>query len=132
MLFNIFYINSFIFRFVSKFCSKTSKLNQFGPQLYRCYATTIEKELEVPMFCDLHVQIPYNLHVKPLNVHKYHNCDKLLLKFDKQICDTLKYDINGNQITVVDEKQNYDDSENIELRIKAPVKASMLYQTISI
>lgn len=101
-------------------------MKQFAPQFYRCYATTIEKELEVPMFCDLHVQIPYSLNVKPLNVHKYHNCDKLILKFDKQIENTLKYDVNGNQITVIDEKQEYDGHEKIELSIKAPVKASML------
>lgn len=80
------------------------------------------------MFCDLHVQIPYNLYIKPLNVHKYHNCDKLILKFDKKTQDTLKYDVNGNQITVVDEKQKYDNSEKIELSIKAPVKASRFYE----
>lgn len=92
--------------------------------MYRCYATIIEKELEVPTFCDLHIQLPYNVYVKPLNVHKYHNCDKLILKFDKSIQDTLEYDLNGNQITIIDSKQKYHNPEDILLSIKAPVKAS--------
>lgn len=92
--------------------------------MYRCYATIIEKELDVPMFCDLHIDVPYNLYVKPLNVHKYHNCDKLILKFNEKIQDTLKYELNGNQITIVDDQMKYDESKNMELSIKAPVKAS--------
>lgn len=77
------------------------------------------------MFCDIHVEVPYNFYIKPLNVHKYHNCDKLILKINERTQDTLKYDLNGNQIAIIDDQKNYDVAENIELSIKAPVKASV-------
>lgn len=91
--------------------------------MYRYYATIIEKELEVPMFCDLHIQVPYDLYIKPLNVHKYHNCDKLILKVDERTQNTLKYDLNGNQVTIID-KEKQSDPKDIVLGIKAPVKSS--------
>lgn len=101
-----------------------SKLKFLAPPLCRHYATITEKELEVPTFCDLHIQLPYSLYVKPLNVHKYHNCDKLILKIDKRIEDTLEYDINGNQITIIDIKGKSSNEEDLLLSIKAPIKSS--------
>lgn len=101
------------------------KLKYFAPHLFRrSYATILEKELEVPTFCDLHIQIPYSIYVKPLNVHKYHNCDKLILKFDESVQNSLEYDLNGNQITIIDNSNKSDDYKDILLSIKAPVKAS--------
>lgn len=113
-----------ISRIFSLFFNTVSKLKSLAPKLYRCYATVIEKELEVPTFCDLHIQIPYNLYVKPLNVHKYHNCDKLILKVDERVQDTLEYDLNGNQVTIIDNQEKCDDYKDILLSIRAPVKAS--------
>lgn len=62
--------------------------------------------------------------MKPLNIHKYHNCDKLILKIDERIQGTLQYDLDGNQITIIDDKEIYDSYDDILLSVKAPVKAS--------
>lgn len=82
----------------------------------------MEKELEVPPFCDVHVDVPYNVRLKPVDIHKYHNCDKLLVQIDERCEESLQYDVDGNRVTIIDK---FESKENdLLMKIKAPVKSS--------
>ncbi|VEN41767.1 unnamed protein product [Callosobruchus maculatus] len=89
----------------------------------KTFATYVEKELEVPTFCDVHIDLPYSVTVKPLNVHKYHNCDKLIIKIDDRCKDSLQYDVDGNQVKIDETVERKED--DVMCYVKAPVKANL-------
>nr|CAH7712213.1 unnamed protein product [Callosobruchus chinensis] len=89
----------------------------------KAFATYVEKELEVPTFCDVHIDLPYSVTVKPLNIHKYHNCDKLIIKIDERCKDSLQYDVDGNQVKIDETVER--NEEDVMCYVKAPVKANL-------
>ncbi|KAJ8919057.1 hypothetical protein NQ315_016963 [Exocentrus adspersus] len=92
----------------------------------RNYVTITKRELEVPTFCDVHIDLPYNVHVKPLNVHKYHNLDKLIIQAHPSVEQHIEHDINGNQIKIFNREGRHSDIPNdMFCSIKAPVKANL-------
>ncbi|CAH1173534.1 unnamed protein product, partial [Phaedon cochleariae] len=89
----------------------------------RAYGTRLNKELDVPTFCDIHVDLPYSVNVKPLNVHKYHNCDKLIIQQEGELLeDTLNCYVDGNHVQIEDVGKN---DTSVVCNIRAPVKANL-------
>ncbi|XP_018562520.1 uncharacterized protein LOC108904442 [Anoplophora glabripennis] len=94
--------------------------------LFRNYVTIAKRELEVPTFCDVHINLPYNLVVKPLNIHKYHNLDKLIIQVHPSIEQNVEHDIDGNQVKIFNNKEvSHDIPNDIFCSVKAPVKANV-------
>ncbi|CAH2017783.1 unnamed protein product [Acanthoscelides obtectus] len=89
----------------------------------KAFATYVEKELEVPTFCDVHIDLPYSVTVKPLNIHKYHNLDKLIIKVDERCENSLQHDVVGNQVKI-DETVDIEEKD-VMCYVKAPVKANL-------
>lgn len=107
------------------FLGFSSNVKRIHPRVFRNYVTIAKRELEVPTFCDVHINLPYNLQVKPLNVHKYHNLDKLIIQVHPSIEHNVEHDINGNQVKIFNNAEVDDDiAKDIFCSVKAPVKAS--------
>lgn len=95
---------------------------QLAANFTRKYSKSIEKELEVPTFCDVYITVPYNLNIKPLNIHKYHNFDKLIIEHDGESDKDLEFSVNGNHVTIIDKTEN----TSINCNVKVPIKASKM------
>ncbi|KAH1022415.1 hypothetical protein HUJ04_011820 [Dendroctonus ponderosae] len=93
-------------------------------QLYRrCSDLSIVKtQLEVPTFCDIHVDLACKVRIKPLNVHKYHNSNAFLLQTDQKYDNDIEHYIDGNKVVV---KGHTGLNPNALCSIKAPVKANL-------
>jgi hypothetical protein len=87
---------------------------------WRYFSDVFRQELTVQTFCDLQVNLPYNVHIKPLDVHKYHNCD--LLKIEVTGANSVKHVQDGSTIKIFGPNQDHD--ANTTCTIDAPVKAS--------
>lgn len=94
---------------------------QLAANFTRKYSKSIEKELEVPTFCDVYITVPYNLNIKPLNIHKYHNFDKLIIEHDGESDKDLEFSVNGNHVTIIDKTEN----TSINCNVKVPIKANL-------
>ncbi|KAJ8934978.1 hypothetical protein NQ318_014145 [Aromia moschata] len=85
--------------FHSRLLTLCSNTNKYLPaiSLFRNYATIVKKELEVPTFCDVYINLPYH------------------------------HDINGNRVEIFTGKvQDLDNiSDNIFCSVKAPIKANL-------
>ncbi|KAJ8957605.1 hypothetical protein NQ314_006531 [Rhamnusium bicolor] len=110
-----------------KITSILFKDNTVKSHKFRNYATIAKRELEVLTFCDIYIDLPCHVQVKPLNVHKYHNLDKLIIQVDEQFEQYLEHDINGNHVRIfstIEKNQNAIPSD-IFCSVKAPVKANL-------
>lgn len=81
----------------------------------------VKTQLEVPTFCDIHVDLGCKVRVKPLNVHKYHNLNAFLLQTDQKYDNAIEHYLDGNKVIVRSEGNL---NPNTLCSIKAPVKAS--------
>ncbi|KAJ3619305.1 hypothetical protein MTP99_004996 [Tenebrio molitor] len=88
---------------------------------WRYFSDVFRQELTVQTFCDLQVNLPYNVHIKPLDVHKYHNCD--LLKIEVTGANSVKHVQDGSTIKIFGPNQDHD--ANTTCTIDAPVKANL-------
>ncbi|XP_066256725.1 protein FAM185A [Euwallacea similis] len=93
-------------------------------QLYRkCSDLSIVKtQLEVPTFCDIHVDLACKVRIKPLNVHKYHNSNAFLLQTDQKYDNAIEHYVDGNKVIV---KGHENLNPNTLCSMKAPVKANL-------
>ncbi|XP_063906530.1 uncharacterized protein LOC135125111 [Zophobas morio] len=96
--------------------------------LKRHFCNVTLQELAVQTFCDIQVNVPFKVNVKPLDVHEHHNCDRLKIELlgIKSGRDTLKHIQDGNNIKIFSSTEDYD--ENITCNIQAPVKANLNVQ----
>jgi hypothetical protein len=88
---------------------------------WRYFGDVFRQELTVQTFCDLQVNLPYNVHIKPLDVHKYHNCD--LLKIEVTGANSVEHVQDGSTIKIFGPNQDHD--ANTTCTIDAPVKANL-------
>lgn len=66
--------------------------------------------------------------VSLLDVHKYHNCDKLQVELEGTGCEkkSIKHTQDGNNIKILSADESLD--KNITCNIAVPVKASKFLQ----
>ncbi|RZB58828.1 protein FAM185A, partial [Asbolus verrucosus] len=96
-------------------------------RLIRRYCTGVIKEqLKVQTFCDIHVNVPYNVVIKPLDVHKHHDKLDIELVGVDNARRSVKHVQDGNSIKIFAGNQNFDHS--ITCNIKVPIKASQFYE----
>lgn len=88
-------------------------------QYTRFYSTL--KELSVPTFCNVEIDVPFSINIQPLNLHKYQNCDKLLIELDGQYDEEI-FEIKQTENNV---KITSNTTKNVDCLIQAPIKASM-------
>ncbi|CAG9769641.1 unnamed protein product [Ceutorhynchus assimilis] len=93
-------------------------------QIFRkCSDLSIVKtQLEVPTFCDIHIDLGCKVRVRPLNVHKYHNANAFLLQTDQKYDNAIEHYLDGNKVIVTSQKGL---NPNTLCSIKAPVKANL-------
>ncbi|XP_030767684.1 uncharacterized protein LOC115891372 [Sitophilus oryzae] len=82
----------------------------------------VKTHLEVPTFCDIHVDVPCKVRIRPLNVHKYHNLNAFLLQTDQKYDNAIEHYVDGNKVIVKGDKNLH---PNTLCSIKAPVKANI-------
>ncbi|KAL1501905.1 hypothetical protein ABEB36_007139 [Hypothenemus hampei] len=82
----------------------------------------VKTQLEVPTFCDIHVDLACKVRIKPFNVHKYHNANAFLLQTDFKYDNSIDHYIDGNKVIV---RSLGDLNPNTLCSIKAPVKANL-------
>ncbi|XP_019865754.2 protein FAM185A isoform X2 [Aethina tumida] len=77
-------------------------------------------EFQIPTFCNLSVNIPNKVNITPLDVHKYQNCDRLIIESTNYDIDSIKCTTENNHINITT-KNDYES----DLNITAPVKANL-------
>ncbi|CAH0552711.1 unnamed protein product [Brassicogethes aeneus] len=80
-------------------------------------STTNIQEITVPTFSNLMVNVPSKLHIESLNVHKYPNCDRLILE------ENLEHCIEDDNIKITNKSKDY--NNNYCSAIVAPIKANL-------
>ncbi|XP_044757998.1 uncharacterized protein LOC123316087 [Coccinella septempunctata] len=87
------------------------------------------RELLVPTFCNIVVDIPFNINLKPLDVHKYQNCNRIFVELtnfkENQIEEPLIVDQNKNNIYIKSSVLKDLTSEDVTCNIVAPIKANL-------
>lgn len=79
------------------------------------------KELTVSPYCNINIKSNFNLYIEPLDVFKYHNCDKVIIQNESEN-DTICSQDNDT----IDIISNVNSIQNTSCKIIAPVKASKL------
>ncbi|XP_050314589.1 uncharacterized protein LOC126749028 [Anthonomus grandis grandis] len=97
------------------------------PKLYQGYRkcsdlSIVKTQLEVPTFCDIHLDLACKVRIKPLNINKYHNSNVFLLQTDMKYDNAIEHYIDGNKVIV---KSHEKLNQNTLCSIKAPVKANL-------
>lgn len=99
----------------TKFLTATKKLNTY---IFRKYSNIVKQELKVPPFCEVYINVPYSLIIKPLNIHKY-NSDKILIQKYAKFGESLECSVDGNHVTIVDKSEDTNNIAQIEIPVKA-------------
>ncbi|EEZ97410.1 uncharacterized protein LOC660757 [Tribolium castaneum] len=95
------------------------------PKLVRTFCNVIRDEIKVETFSDIHINVPYTVNIKPLDVHKYQNCDRLQIELQDlpNARKTLRHLKDGNNIKIFATTESYDG--DTVCNIFAPVKANL-------
>ncbi|XP_056633509.1 protein FAM185A-like [Diorhabda sublineata] len=113
------YINTITLFFITismKLLTTTKRLNTY---IIRKCSNVVKRDLQVPPFCEVYINVPYNLIIKPLNVHKYPNCDKLLIQNNAKFEKSLECIIGGNHITIFDKSEDTNNIAQVEIPVKS-------------
>ncbi|XP_044261777.1 uncharacterized protein LOC123009480 isoform X2 [Tribolium madens] len=99
--------------------------NSAAPKLVRTFCNVIRDEIKVEPFSDIHIKVPYAVNIKPLDVHKYQDCDRLQIELQDLPTSrkTLRHLKNGNNIKIFATTDVYDG--DTVCSIYAPIKANL-------
>ncbi|XP_060528137.1 uncharacterized protein LOC132703089 [Cylas formicarius] len=112
-------------------CYKNILKFQFIPSRRKCwckvanYSTSSRKEFNVSTFCNINVDLSCNITIKPLNVHKYQNQDRLIIQANTKCIDLIKHKAEANNVNVFDYEDNTDLENDILCTLRVPSKANL-------
>lgn len=104
-------------------------VNQHSKRLISLHhSLQFKKELSVPTFCNVTVDVPFSINIRPLDVHKYRNCDQLFVELcnfnETYVQEPLTIVSQDNNILIKDSISKDNNLEELYCTIVAPIKAS--------
>ncbi|KAK4881622.1 hypothetical protein RN001_004941 [Aquatica leii] len=118
-----FFKNCFRLAQIHNWCGlHSASLNYiFHRHLYTLY----KNEFDVTPFCNVNVNVPYNVKIVPLNFYLYPNCDKVIISVEGSRKLDCKINCNSNEDVVHILSNLSQDLLQISCTIEAPIKANI-------